>query len=82
MEYRQEYYQGQAEDAARVLSLEMRAKVPAGFFDPVLVNRDYTPLEPDLVDEVAPLSRRFLKLVHLDQGGNLRWQHHANTHRS
>jgi hypothetical protein len=26
MEYRQEYYKGQAEDAARVLSLDMRAK--------------------------------------------------------
>jgi hypothetical protein len=50
MEYRQEYYRGQAEDAARVLSLDMRAKVPAGFFDPVLVTRDYTPLEPDLVE--------------------------------
>lgn len=50
MEYRQEYYRGQAEDAARVLSLDMRAKVPAGFFDPVLVTRDYTPLEPNLVE--------------------------------
>jgi hypothetical protein len=50
MEYRQEYYRGQAEDAARVLSLDMRVKVPAGFFDPVLVTRDYTPLEPDLVE--------------------------------
>jgi hypothetical protein len=50
MEYRQEYYKGQAEDAARVLSLDMRVKVPAGFYDPVLVTRDYTPLEPDLVE--------------------------------
>jgi hypothetical protein len=50
MEYRQEYYRGQAEDAARVLSLDMRVKVPEGFFDPVLVTRDYTPLEPDLVE--------------------------------
>jgi len=50
MEYRQEYYKGQAEDAARVLSLDMRAKVPAGFFDPVLVTKDYTPLEPDLLE--------------------------------
>jgi hypothetical protein len=50
MEYRQEYYRGQAEDAARVLSVHMRAKVPAGFFDPVLVTKDYTPLEPDLLE--------------------------------
>jgi hypothetical protein len=50
MEYRQEYYEGEAEDAAQVLSLEMRAKVPAGFFDQVLVTKDYTPLEPNLLE--------------------------------
>jgi hypothetical protein len=50
MEYRQEYYEGEAEDAAQVLSLEMRAKVPAGLFDQVLVTKDYTPLEPNLLE--------------------------------
>jgi hypothetical protein len=50
MEYRQEYYRGQAEDAAKVLSLDMRAKVPAGLFDQVLVTREYTPLEPNLLE--------------------------------
>jgi hypothetical protein len=50
MEYRQEYYEGQAEDAAQVLSLGMRAKVPAGLFDQVLVTKDYTPLEPKLLE--------------------------------
>jgi hypothetical protein len=50
MEYRQEYYKGQAEDAAKVLSLDMRAKVPAGLFDQVLVTREYTPLEPNLLE--------------------------------
>ena len=48
--YRQEYYEGQAEDAAQVLSLDMRAKVPAGLFDQVLVTKDYTPLEPNLLE--------------------------------
>lgn len=33
MAYRQEYHKGQAEDAARVLSLDLRAEVPAGSFD-------------------------------------------------
>jgi hypothetical protein len=32
--------------------------------------------------EVPPLSRRLPKLVHLDQGGSLQWQHDASTHRS
>jgi hypothetical protein len=50
MEYRQEYYKGQAEDAARVLSLDMRAKVPAGLFNRVLATKETTPLEPDLVE--------------------------------
>jgi hypothetical protein len=50
MEYRQEYYRGQAEDAARVLSLDMRVKVPFGAFDRVLVTKDFTPLEPNLVE--------------------------------
>jgi len=50
MEYRQEYYKGQAEDAAQVLSLDMRAKVPAGLFGHVLVTKEYTPLEPNLVE--------------------------------
>jgi hypothetical protein len=46
----QEYYEGQAEDAARVLSVDMRAKVPAGRFGRLLVTKEYTPLEPDLVE--------------------------------
>jgi hypothetical protein len=48
--YRQEYYEGKAEDAAEVLGLGQRARVPYGFFDRLLVTRDYTPLEPDVVE--------------------------------
>jgi hypothetical protein len=50
MAYRQEYYEGQAEDAAEILSLEEQADVPFGSFDHVLMTRDYTPLEPNLVE--------------------------------
>lgn len=50
MAYRQEYYKGQAEDAARVLSLDMRAEVPAGSFDQLLTTQDSTPLEPKLLE--------------------------------
>jgi hypothetical protein len=50
MSYRQEYYEGQAEDAAQVLSLDMRAKVPFGTFDKVLVTQDFTPLQPEIVE--------------------------------
>jgi hypothetical protein len=48
--YRQEYLEGQAEDAATVLSLKMGAKVPFGTFDHVLVTEEFTPLQPEIVE--------------------------------
>jgi hypothetical protein len=51
MAYRQEYYAGQAEDAAEVLSLGEHVKVPFGTFDGVLQTRETTALEPDLVEQ-------------------------------
>jgi hypothetical protein len=48
--YRQEYYQGQAEDAADVLSLDEHVEVPFGTYDGVLLTKDYTPLDPDVVE--------------------------------
>lgn len=49
--YREEYYKGQAEDAAEVLSLNAQANVPNGSFDHVVQTRNDTALEPDLVEE-------------------------------
>jgi hypothetical protein len=48
MAYRQEYAPG-ARDAAAVLTLHQRAKVPSGLFDHVLVTKEFTPLEPKLL---------------------------------
>jgi hypothetical protein len=50
MKYRQEYSEGKAEDAAEVLSLDERVRVPFGAFEDVLQTKDVTPLEPDLVE--------------------------------
>lgn len=50
MTYRQEYYKGEAEDAANVLSVQERAEVPFGRFDHLLMTKDYTPLEPSLLE--------------------------------
>jgi hypothetical protein len=50
MTYRQEYYEGEAEDAAEVLSLDEQVEVPFGAFDGVLMTKDYTPLEPDILE--------------------------------
>jgi len=48
--YRQEYFAGQAEDAAAVLSLDERAEVPYGRFEHVLLTKDYTPLDPTILE--------------------------------
>jgi hypothetical protein len=48
--YRQEYYAGEAEDAAAVLSLDERAQVPAGSFEGLLLTKDYTPLDPEILE--------------------------------
>jgi len=44
--YRQEYYKGEAEDKAKVRSLNDSVTVAYGSFDHVLVTREWTPLEP------------------------------------
>jgi len=44
--YRQEYYEGEAEDEGAVLSIGDMAQVPAGFFPKTLMTRDLVPLEP------------------------------------
>jgi hypothetical protein len=48
--YRQEYYAGEAEDAGEIISLDEQAEVPFGAFDGVLMTKDWTPLEPRLVE--------------------------------
>ena len=48
LEYRQEYYKGEAEDVAEVLSVDDTVQVPFGSFENCLKTRDTTPLEPDV----------------------------------
>jgi hypothetical protein len=48
--YRQEYYKGEAEDRAKVLSLDEQVTVSRGFFTRVLMTRDFTPLQPRLIE--------------------------------
>ena len=50
LSYRQEYSEGEAEDRARVLSVDAEVDVPFGSFTGVLKTEDTTPLEPDLVE--------------------------------
>jgi hypothetical protein len=48
--YRQEHYPGEAEDRARVLSLDDQAEVPAGHFTGLLMTKDWNPLEPKALE--------------------------------
>jgi hypothetical protein len=46
MQYRQEYYAGEAEDEGEILSLNQQVAVPFGRFTETLMTRDTNPLEP------------------------------------
>lgn len=48
--YRQEYYEGVAEDMAEVLRLDASATVAYGSFDGLLQTKEWTPLEPDVIE--------------------------------
>jgi hypothetical protein len=48
--YRQEYYEGEAEDNGEVLSLEEMAEVPFGSFDKALLTKDTVAIEPGVLE--------------------------------
>jgi hypothetical protein len=48
--YRQEYYEGEAEDNGEVLSTSEQAEVPAGHYDDVLLTKDTITIEPDVLE--------------------------------
>jgi hypothetical protein len=50
LRYRQEYYEGHAEDRAKVMSLREQAEVPFGHFRPALMTRDVNPIEPKVLE--------------------------------
>ena len=48
--YRQEYYEGEAEDEGEIVSLDEQAEVPFGHFENVLMTKDTNPLEPKVLE--------------------------------
>src|SRR5215204_1028305 len=50
MRYRQEYYEGEAEDNGEVLSTREMAEVPNGRYDHALLTKDTTPIEPNVLE--------------------------------
>ena len=61
MQYRQEYYKGEAEDNGEIVSTEEVAEVPAGSYKDVLLTKDTITIEPDVLEfklyapEVGPV---------------------------
>jgi hypothetical protein len=68
--YRQEYYEGKAEDAAEILSLEEKVEVPHGRFDGVLMTKEYTPLQPEILEHKFYARRVGLILALAISGGS------------
>ena len=50
LQYRQEYLAGEAEDRARVLSVDEQVEVPFGHFEGALLTKEYTPVEPKALE--------------------------------
>jgi hypothetical protein len=50
MTYRQEFFEGEAEDLAKAVELAATAETPAGSYGEVLVTEDWTPLDPDVLE--------------------------------
>jgi hypothetical protein len=50
MQYRQEYYKGEAEDNGEILSTQEMAEVPYGQFDNALLTKDTITIEPNVLE--------------------------------
>jgi hypothetical protein len=50
IEYRQEYFKGEAEDVGAIVDTDTQAEVPAGHYKPTLMTEDTNPLEPKVLE--------------------------------
>jgi hypothetical protein len=50
MAFRQEYYEGEAEDEGEIIRLDTQAEVPAGHYEGTLMTQDTNPLEPKVLE--------------------------------
>jgi hypothetical protein len=68
--YRQEYYSGEAEDLAEVVRDGVSEEVAFGAFDDLIVIEEWTPLEPEVVEEKYYASGVGMLLETTVQGGS------------
>ena len=70
--YRQEYYEGEAEDMAEVISLTESASVTYGSFENLLVIKEWNPLEPGVAENKYYAAGVGLVLEEVVEGGSER----------
>ena len=68
MTYRQEYYEGEAEDRGEMLAIGEQASVQSGDYDGLVKTADTTPLEPDVLEHKY-YAERCRAGPHYRQGG-------------
>jgi len=68
--YRQEFFEGEAEDVARVLDTDATVKLASTTYRDVLVTEDFTALEPGLVEHKAYAPTVGLVEVRTVKGGS------------
>lgn len=51
MTYREEYYKGHAEDGASIIGTDALVKVPFGRFEHGVQTRNFSGIEPDVIEE-------------------------------
>ena len=77
--YRQEYLPGEAEDLAQVARLGVSESVPYASYDDLLVTREWSPLEPQVVEEKYYAAGVGSVLEVTTRGGDERIELHSYT---
>jgi hypothetical protein len=67
--YRQEYYPGEAEDMAEVIRVGDSQEVAEGTYDQLVVIEEWTPLEPQVIEEKSYASGVGVVLEEVIEGG-------------
>ena len=78
---RQEYYKGHAEDHFAVLTLSAKVTVPYTSSTHALLTKEWTPLEPDVLDHKLYVRGVGLVKEETIKGGNERWSLTAVRHK-
>jgi hypothetical protein len=68
--YRQEYYPGEAEDMAEVVRVGVAEELADGSFEDLIVIEEWTPIEPDVIEEKSYAAGVGVVLEEVIEGGS------------